>query len=352
MTGVTTLLVVDIAAMRKSYIFLILLAVFLGGWLVYSHFFTQKVETVKPHVGSAVQAVYATGTVEATVMLPIAPRVTARLMEMHVDEGSEVRKDQVLARLEDADLQQSLQEKRAREEGTRKDYERAALLVKRNVASRQDVDRAKAEWEAAQATRKLAEAQIGFTQLTAPADGRIIRRDGEIGQLIATNQPLFWMSCCAPLRISAEVDEEDIALVQPNQRVLIRADAFPDKIFHGVVQSITPKGDAIARSYRVRIGFSEETPLLIGMTAETNIITGERAKALLIPSTAMDGGFVWLVQEQRLKKQAVKIGIKAKEEVEILSGVTDQDLIALHPQPDWQDGMRIKPRLQISGEAK
>ena len=57
--------------------------------------------------------------------------------------------------------------------------------------------------------------------------------------------------------------------------MLIRADAFAGKVFHGRVQSITPMGDAVARSYRVRIELAEDTPLLIGMTAETNIIIAE-----------------------------------------------------------------------------
>lgn len=65
--------------------------------------------------------------------------------------------------------------------------------------------------------------------LLAPAAGRIIRRDGEFGQLIEAGHKLFWISCCDQLRVSAEVDEEDIPLVKPGQKVLIRADAFPGR---------------------------------------------------------------------------------------------------------------------------
>lgn len=89
------------------------------------------------------------------------------------------------------------------------------------------------------------------------------------------------------LRVSAEVDEEDIVLVRVGQKVLIRSDAFPNQIFYGRVKSITPKGDPIARSYRVRINFSENNPLLIGMTAETNIIVHEKKNALLLPVSSI-----------------------------------------------------------------
>ena len=78
-------------------------------------FYGNAVTVVHPSRGSAVQAVYATGTVEATVMLPIAPRMSARLIDLNVDEGSEVKKDQILAQMEDEDIRQSLRQLQARE---------------------------------------------------------------------------------------------------------------------------------------------------------------------------------------------------------------------------------------------
>src|SRR6185437_1967818 len=146
-------------------------------------------------------------------------------------------------------------------------------------------------------------------KLVAPADGRIIRRDGEIGQLIAANQTVFWLSC-APVRVSAEVDEEDIARVKPGQPVLLRADAFPGRIFDGTVESITPKGDPIARSYRVRISLAAGTPLMIGMTAETNIILRRDEHALLLPAGTVTQDMVWVVDNDRLVRRKVTVGAR------------------------------------------
>ena len=75
-----------------------------------------------------------------------------------------------------------------------------------------------------------------------------------------------------------EIDEEDIPLVSPGQQVLIGADAFPDRVFEGRVQEITPKGDPIARSFRVRIALSGDTPLRTGMTADCNILIDRRER--------------------------------------------------------------------------
>jgi RND family efflux transporter MFP subunit len=239
-----------------------------------------SITAVHPALGPAVQAVYATGTVEATVMIPIASRISARLMELNVDEGKTVTKGEVLAQLEDEDLQHSIKQLQVQEDFAKREFDRNDDLVKHNIVSKQAYDQAKSNLEAAQSATHAAQAQANYLKLLAPADGLIIKRDGEIGQVIPANQPVFWLSCCAPLRISAEVDEEDIAQVKPNQAVLIRADAFPGQVFNGKVQAVTPKGDPIARSYRVRVEFTGETPLQIGMTAETNIIIGEQKDAL------------------------------------------------------------------------
>jgi RND family efflux transporter MFP subunit len=275
-----------------------------------------------------VLAVYATGTVEATVMMPIAPRISAKLAKLNVDEGSKVEKGQILARLEDADLQSGLQQFKSQEALTKKAYDRAAALSKNGFVTKADYDSAKSEWESAKALSAKASTETNFMKLIAPDDGLIIKRDGEIGQLIPAQQPVFWMSCCARLRISAEVNEEDIAQVKSGQEVLIRADAFLDQVFSGKVQSITPKGDPVARSYRVRVALEEDSPLMIGMTAETNIITKEKEAALMVPLTAVKNEKLFRISSSKAEDVAVTTGIKTPHSIEITSGISADDIIA------------------------
>lgn len=316
--------------MNRRILFLALPALALGAGLF--HFLRPTaMEIVHPARGKAVQAVYATGTVEPTVMLPIAPRVSARLAELLVDEGTMVVKDQLLARLEDEDVKSALAELQARADYAEREYHRQEKLLARKVSTIQARDKARTDWDAAQAAVKRAAAEANYLQLEAPADGRIIRRDGEVGELIPANTAIFWMSCCAPLRISAEVDEEDIPLVKPGQKVLIRADAFPGQTFDGFVQAITPKGDASSRSYRVRIGLDGETPLMIGMTAEANIIAGERESALLVPTASVEGDTVWVMKDGKPARRKVAVGARGQQQTEILSGLAEDEKIVVRP---------------------
>jgi membrane fusion protein, multidrug efflux system len=300
-----------------------------------------SVTVVHPRRGPAVQAVYATGTVEPTVMVPISAHSTARLVELNVDEGQTVAKGQVLARLEDEDLRRAVEVTEAEERYTKAELDRLAVLVGRQVVARSAYDRARADWEKARAAAARAAAEAGYLQLVAPADGTVIRRDGEIGQLIGANQTVFWLYSNAPLRISAEVDEEDIAQVRPGQQVLIRSDALPGQTFHGQVQAVTPKGDPVARSYRVRISLSADTPLMIGMTTENNIILRQSDYALLVPAGSVQQDTVWRVEDGRVSAQKVKIGAKGATEVEILEGVGEGDWIVAAPLPRLTAGQQV-----------
>lgn len=302
----------------------------------------RSVAVVHPAFGMAVQAVYATGTVEPTVMMPIAPRVGARLMELAVDEGAEVRKGQVLAQLESSDLRNALRQLEAQQGFAKRDYDRYAAMLKQGIIARQLYDRAKAEWEGAVAATERARAEAGFMTLTALDDGYVIRRDGEIGQLIAANQPIFWLAGRSAIRISADVDEEDVAKVRPGQEVLIRADAFPGKVFSGRVQSITPKGDPIARSYRVRITFAKGVPLMIGMTAETNIVIRRSDHALLVPTGAVAAGKVWVIEHGALKQKNVAIGSSGPDNTEIVSGLSPSDVVVASAASSLSAGQRVR----------
>lgn len=105
-----------------------------GSWALWREFGPVTVETVLAVRGPAVRAVYATGTVEPTVMLPIAPRNAGRLMELNVAEGDPVRAGQTLARLEDADLKKSVDELEARARFAKSQLDRAQTLLDRGWA--------------------------------------------------------------------------------------------------------------------------------------------------------------------------------------------------------------------------
>lgn len=313
---------------------------------------SKDVIVVAPQTMPAVQAVYATGTVEASRMIPISPKIAARLMSLDVDEGSNVTAGQVLAQLEDTDLQQNLTEAQARYDLAQKDLARAQKLSKSGAIARESLDSAQATFKTAEAAVERSKAELSYLQLLAPEDGTIIRRDGEIGELVtpatatASGTPVFWMNGGDAIRIETEVDEEDIGLVQVGQKVLIGADAFPGQVFDGTVQSITPKGDPVARSYRVRVTLEDKAPLMIGMTAETNIITQEKDAAMMVPLSAVKDGHVILIAAGKAQHTPVKTGIKTPQTVEILEGIAVDAKVAKLYDATLLDAGRVNPKTE------
>lgn len=292
--------------------------------------------------GLAVEAIYATGTVEPSVTLPIASRQAGHLLELAVDEGQNVRKGQLLARLNDSDLTSTVAELAARANFARQYFERLQTLGQRNLVPKVDIDRAKADLDAATASVKRANALRDFMTLTAPADGLIIKRDGEIGQFIPAGQAIFYLSCCAPLRVTVQVDEEDIAQVRVGQAVVLRSDALPKQVFDGVVSEITPKGDPVARSYRVRIGLTDPGQLRIGMTVDANLIVQKRDNVLLVPTLAIDNNSVWVVSNNQLHQQTVVIGITSAERSEIVSGLDPGSQIVTTSSANLREGQAVR----------
>jgi len=305
------------------------------------------VDTALPTRGPAIEAVYATGTVEPTVLMPVSPRTGGRLVSIEAEEGQQVRRAQVLARVESTDLDQTIEEMRAREQLARAQFERTRSLIEQRFVAPAEFDRVRSEWQAAQAATRRAQAQRDYNQLVAPADGVVIRRDGEAGQFVPSGQAVFTLACCAPLRVSAEVDEEDIARVSVGQAVTMRSDALPRQLFEGTVAEITPKGDPVSRSYRVRIRLAgappvDAGPMRSGMTMDANLIVSRRDGALLVPNGSIKGDSVWLVVNGRLHRRQVVRGTVGADRTEILSGLSDGDVVVISPPDRLRDGQRAR----------
>ncbi len=332
--------------MRRSRVIALVIVALAVAGVVAWRMWPLAVQTAPVARGPAIDAVYATGSVEPTVMLPVSPRAGGRLAAIEVDEGARVKRGQVLARIESPDLDNTVQEMLARERLARTQFERTQDLVAKHFVSAAELDRTRSELDAAQAALRRAQAQRDYNLLLAPADGMVLRRDGEIGQFIGAGQTVFTLACCAPLRVSAEVDEEDIARVSVGQSAVLRSDALPKQVFEGKVAAITPKGDPVARSYRVRVQFAdakgaEAAGLRAGMTMDVNIVITRRENALLVPSRAVQGNAVWVVEQDRVHKRPVKLGAAGGERTEILDGLRDGDAVVLGPADVLREGRRV-----------
>ena len=192
------------------------------------------------------------------------------------------------------------------------------------------------EARALEAAAEAARRRLDDFDLKAPIDGVVLRRDGEPGEMVDTSDTVFWIGDPKPLRITADVDEEDVPRVEPGQKVLLRADAFPDRVLEGRLTSITPKGDPVQKTYRVRIELPDDAPLLIGMTVEANVVVREVADAVLVPTGAVRGGSVFVLSGDRAERREVELGVQGPQLAEVRAKLAVGELVIVDPPADLQ----------------
>ncbi len=327
----------------KTLIWLLVVASLAGGagwWF----FRPIEVTLVTPERGTAVEIVYGTGAVEPVQWAKVASLIRERIVELCDCEGRRVAKGDVLARLDDREQQAQLRDLLAREEFSRRELARQTELIGRDATTRQAFERATSDLRQVQAQIAVQRERLADYILLSPMDGVVLRRDGEIGEVAESGQILFRVGVLTPLQVTAEVNEEDIPRVKAGQLVLFRTDAFPDRRLEGRVREITPMGDAIAKTYRVRIGLPDDTPLMIGMSVEANIVTREKPGALLVPVVAVRDGAVLVVDGERVRRRTVTPGIRGTRLVEVTAGLGEGDRIAVPPAGGLADGARVRLR--------
>jgi len=321
---------------------LLLLAVAGGVAVAWQRGGGAEVDVVHLRRGPAVEAIYATGTVEPEKWARIAPVMPGRIAEILVREGDRVREGQALARLDDREARAKIAELEAKAAYWREEMERAATLANSGIRPKESAQKSRSEYEQVIATINAARQRRSDLVVTAPIDGIVLRRDGEIGELAELKDALFWVGAPKPLRITAEVDEEDIARVHVGQKVLIKADAFIDRVLEARVDRITPKGDPVNKTFRVRVILPDDSPLLIGMTTEINIIIAERTDAALLPGTALIDGKVMVIEDGVARLRPVSLGIRGRTVVEIAGGLNPEDVIVAAPPPGLKVGDRVR----------
>ena len=332
--------------MRRAiliFVLLVLPAAGLGAWWAFA---PAIVEIVQPRRGEIAEIVYATGVVEPERWAQVSPLSRSRIVETCDCEGQSVSKGDVLARLDDSVERATLLELEARQAQASRDLDRQMRLLERSVTAEQDVERARSEAAQSDAAVAAQKARIANLALVAPTDGVVLRDDAEVGEIAEPATALFWVGQPKPLIVTAEVNEEDILRVEAGQRVLLRSDAFPDQVLEATVSRITPKGDPISKTFRVRFDLPDDTPVRIGMTVDVNVVVRVAEGALLLPAAAIDDDAVTVVTgegptEERAERREVSVGIRAVSDVEILSGLSESDRV-ISPYPETiEDGDRV-----------
>lgn len=328
----------------------------------------------------------ASGYIVAQRKAALASKMTGRLTELLVEEGSRVRKGQILARMESGDvaamkeqgtanlanaramLKQALVER----DHTAQENERYQKLIAGGYVAQSDYDMihtrylrsleavkaAQATVESAGAALNHAEVNLDYTLIRAPFDGVVLTKNADVGDIVtplsasaASKAAVVTLADMDSLQVEVDVSETSITLIQVGQPCDIQLDALADRRFRGEVHAIVPTVDRSKATVLVKVRFRDKDPrMLPDMSAKASFLSRELTPEELRPRLAVhqsalvetkDKTFVYRIEDGRAKEMVVAAGGKLGDMREINSGLRPGDRVVLGPR-GLQDGARIK----------
>lgn len=316
----------------------------------------------------------ANGYVVARTKASVSSKILGRLAWIGVTEGSRVKEGEVIARIEDAEYaaaaataqanvgQFEAQLAQAKRELKRSQSLRADNLVPEAAleAAQTSVEVLTAQLGSARAQAKLAEANLANTRVLAPFSGTVLRKDAEVGEIVApssaggglTRTAIVTMADLQTLEVEVDVNEAYIAQVRNGQDARITLDAYPDTSFVGRVRQVVPTADRQKATVLVKVSILDRDPRILSeMGAKVVFVSrgADRAAAprrVLAPAAAVvqENGVahVWVVDKDAVRRVNVDAGAARGDKLEIRQGLSGGESLVLQPPATLKDGMKVK----------
>ena len=381
-----------------------------GSWVA-THRGPKPVEVQVAKVGREdLQAkVSANGKVQAQRKVDISATIAGQVTKIAVEEGDRVRKGQFLLQIDPVNsrsaarstqaslqaLKRDVESARASSEQARADFERAAKNHKAGIIPVADLERARTALATSEASLQASERRVeqaratlegvqdtlSKTTVRAPMNGIVTAKrveEGEVAVVGVLNQPgtvLLQISDMSVVETEMEVDETSIPSVKLDQQALIRIDAYPNRIFRGVVTEVASSpivkqnaGQTEAIKFKVKIQI-EDPPEGIkpGLSVQADILTGFRSQALVVPIQALvvrdverkpgqapkpgearEEEGVYLMEAGKARFQPIKTGLLGELSLEVVAGLEGAETVITGP---FRSLRTLKPGDQVKLEA-
>lgn len=275
---------------------------------------------------------------------------SGRVARVLVDEGSTVRIGQTLAVIEGDKLNVDVQNAQAAYQTAQADYQRYENAFKTGGVTRQQVDNAKLNLTNAKARLSQARISFGDATIKSSINGIVNKRNIEPGSVVSPGTVLFEIVNVSKLKLKVTVNEQQVATLKLGSPVQVKASVFPDKEYSGKVTFIAPKADeSLNFPIEIEIASNPGNQLKAGMygSAVFEANGAQKAPVKTIPRNAFVGGVgnnqVFVVKDSTARLTKVVSGRILGEEVEILEGLNEGEVVVTSGQINLQDGTKVSP---------
>ena len=288
-----------------------------------------------------------TTTIEAIRRVDILTKVSGQVVELPIEEGMKVRKGDLLAKLDEAELRIEFMKTKVSLETDKTMFERAQSMLEKNLIAEENYETTRLQYESSKAAHEAARIQLEYTRVKAPFDGVVTLRNIELGQRVNVNESMFVIADFNPLRAKIYVPEKDIGRIYEGQRAKITIESEPESDISGMVKMISPVVDPSSGTSKVTIDIEDDRKKLKpGMFASVFITTETHPNALIIPKKALilesDLDQVYIYREGKAHKVNLEVGFTSGDDLEVLTGLQEGDLVVTAGQDGLREGLPLR----------
>lgn len=343
--------------------------------------FARAVGAAPAELGEISEVVTLVGALRALQTVNVTPRVNGRVVEMLVDIGDRVRAGQTIARLDDDELQQQMQQSNASLEVARAVVQQRELELKNldailqrtrglresGLISDEQLDQAQTRYDVGQAQLNLASAQLlqaeastrelqirlEQTDIQSPISGWVGRRFVDVGALLNSSTPVATVIDLDAVKLVANVSERDLVKLQPGAVGDVYVDALPGEVFTGTVERVSPLLDSQTRTAEAEILVpNEHGHLRAEMFARVDLELANKRDALRVPREAVvvrgtEQG-VYVIVDNVAMFREVGLGLSEADWIEVTSGLTEGEMVVTQGSNLLKDGDHIR----VAGEER
>jgi RND family efflux transporter MFP subunit len=301
------------------------------------------------------------GSVEGKTAATISAKLAGRIEEVLVQEGQKVKGGDPLVKLESTELANAV---RTAQDAVTKaqinldlataDYNRYSKLYSIGAVSQQQFEAAEAKLKSAQADlsststgRDNAQQQYGYGMLVAPVDGVVANKAATIGQVVAPGAALMVVEDISQVYAVVNIEQKDLGRVKLGQKASVAVDAYPDKLFEGVVEIINPEAGAANRMFRTKVKIDNSGgELRPGMFTKVQLEVGASTQVLTVPQAAVTQKqglyYVFIVENNKASRRQLEIGDVAGDIIQVKAGLQAGEKVVISNVNQLKDGQAVR----------
>ena len=309
---------------------------------------------------SSASVLDASGYVTARMQATVSSKLTGKVLEVYIEEGMFVEKDQILAQLDDSTVQAELNFAKTQLKEARRIYKRTLELRKDNLASQASLDAAESQVDGLKARLDISKQIVADMQIRAPFSGVVINKAAQPGEMISpvsagggfTRTGIGTIVDMSSLEVEVDVNESYINRVQAGQPAITNLNAYPNWDIASEVIAIIPTADRNKATVKVRIGLLEKDErVLPDMGAKVSFLkeqvaeTPEKLEGVMVPSSSVikEGNlsYVFIIKNGLIEKTNVSVESSSSNFSRVTNGVEVGDSVVTNPNGEMQDGQEI-----------